>query len=136
MQFKDNAARFRDALQRSKDPSGLLEESKRHEQWAWDYVGEDEAYGEDIGYGHYEYRFMDGLRGGQRMAASWRACQYIAEIMGSTDTMYLVGNAFEFYMDNGFLLADVHTGNVGKVRREDYSDGIWVITDPGHVVVL
>jgi hypothetical protein len=140
LRYKDHAGRFRDALKRSKDPRGLLEQSKELEVWAWNYIAENSdsaVLGRSTSqYGNYPRAYsISHFRGAERMALSWRACQYTAEMMGSTDMMQYVGEAFEFYMDRGFLLADVHTGNVGRVEREDWSP-IWVITDPGHVVVL
>jgi len=141
LRYKDHAARFRDGFKKSKDPQALLEKSKQLEDWAWDYISEYSDMAVDgrpsSPYGNYPRNYsIDNFRGAERMALSWRACQYIAEMMGSTDMMQYVGEAFGFYMDNGFLLADVHIGNVGKVAREDYYKPIWVITDPGHVVVL
>jgi len=129
--FRAHAARFRDTFKRSKDPQKLLRETRRLEEWAWRRVDEEMAYG------MYGYRAFDRLRGAERAAASWRACEYIAEMMENTYLSGLVGGAFKFYMDHGFLLADVHLGNVGQVKRdEDYTTMPWVITDPGHVVVV
>lgn len=130
--FKENAARFRDQLKRSKKPDALWAEAKRLEQWAWNNVGLEDAQGA------WGFRYINNQRGAYRLAASYRACAVIAETMEHTYLSDLVGGAFSFYMDNGFLLADVHAGNVGRVNREDYDpgEGPWVITDPGHVVVL
>jgi hypothetical protein len=80
--------------------------------------------------------FIDRFRGAQMLAASLRACGVLAEMMGSTATSDLVGQALEYYLDQNVLLADVHANNVGLVEREDYTKPIWVITDPGHAVFL
>ena len=135
--FKDHAARFRDQLKRSKDPSALWAETKELEQWAWDNVGVDDAEGKlpSVGYGRRSYRYIEAHRSAQRAALSLRACAIIATSMEHTELSDSVGAAFSFYLENGFLLADVHAGNVGQAKRED--DWMpWVITDPGHVVVL
>jgi len=47
---------------------------------------------------------------------------------------YLVGQALDFYLERGLLLADVHANNVGEVTRDGYHGPILVITDPGHLV--
>ena len=50
---------------------------------------------------------------------------------------YEVGTALhDLLVDGEILLADVHLGNIGKVTRPDYGDGLVVITDPGHAVFL
>lgn len=43
-----------------------------------------------------------------------------------------IGNALNYYLEKDIILADVHTGNLGKVTHPEYSEPIWVITDPGH----
>lgn len=139
--FRDHASRFRGQLKHSKNPEKLWEEARRLDQWAWDNFSVEQAkekrrgrYG-DRGFSYF-YPAFQYLRGAQRLAASWRACEVIAEQMESTELSDLVGAALGFYMEQGFLLADVHEGNVGQVKREDYRSMPWVITDPGHVVVL
>ena len=56
------------------------------------------------------------------------------------NTFYVEHGAFEFYLDKGILLADVHTNNVGVIEyRDEYADRhstTWAITDPGHAVFL
>jgi len=106
------------------------------EDWAWDNITLEDAQGV-AGWAHeFTFSAINNYKGAYRLAASWRACAIIAEMMENTYLSDLVGGAFSFYMERGFLLADVHAGNVGRVDREDYGPGIWVITDPGHVVVL
>lgn len=138
IRFRDHAARFRDQIQRSKDPNKLWTELENWSDWAWQHVGIDEAQGKSQYGGLIRYSFFDYLRGGQKLAASLRACQIIAEFMENTYLSDKVGAALRFYLDNGFLLADVHLGNVGKVHRKDEygEEKPWVITDPGHVLVL
>jgi len=137
LRFKDHAARFRDSLKRN---SSLWGKAKRMEQWAWDTISLQDAEGERAWSSTWDRHPtlrdypLDHLRGAERVAASWRACEIIAEQMASTYLSDKVGAAFAFYMDNGFLLADVHTGNIGRVWRDGSEP--WVITDPGHVVVL
>ncbi len=45
-----------------------------------------------------------------------------------------VGEALREYFEHGILLCDIHGGNVGTVERGKKS--IYVITDPGHALVL
>ena len=135
--FKDHAARFRDTLKRSKDPGALFAESKELEQWARDQISYEDAIGRPVGYGERAFPYnVVGPKGAERLAVSWRACEIIAETMANTYLADSVGQAFEFYMERGFLLADVHAGNIGQVKRDDGDWEPWVITDPGHVVAL
>jgi hypothetical protein len=73
-------------------------------------------------------------RGKMRTAVALTGCQIAAEYMQSTYGATEVGGALAFYLDHGIALADVHTFNVGQVRRGN--DTITVITDPGHAVFL
>ncbi len=137
-QFKNHAARFRDTLERSKNPGKLLDDSKALEDWAWNAVGIDEAKGSPQDRGARAYSFVSSQRGAYRLAASWRACGIISETMEHAYLSDLVGAALSFYMEHGILLADVHAGNIGRVERPgwDPGEGPWVITDPGHAVVV
>lgn len=72
-----------------------------------------------------------------RFAWLIEACNQIAyEMANQNQYTYLVGRALNEFIDEGLLLADVHHNNVGVVPREDYSQGLWAITDPGHAIVL
>lgn len=51
-----------------------------------------------------------------------------------TAALALVGHALQHMFERGILVADVHTENVGRVKRGDQK--VWVITDPGNVAVL
>lgn len=70
------------------------------------------------------------------IAVALRICELAFELEGSTAYAYEVGEALGFYLDHGMLLADVHWQNIGTVDRPDYRDGLRVITDPGHMVVV
>lgn len=63
--------------------------------------------------------------------ATWKTHE-----LSSTPDIYLVGETLWDLTEVGVLLADVHLNNIGKVQREDYRDGVVVITDPGHMVLL
>ena len=107
----------------------MLAEAKALEDKAWDIASgldlrrEGDAYGE-----MYAKRY----RGPLRLAVALRLCDITAEIMENTYGCDTVGDALRYYLKEGILLADVHTGNVGTVER---TPG-WVITDPGHAVGL
>lgn len=73
-------------------------------------------------------------RGAMRTAVALTGCQIAAEYMGNTFGAVEVGGALGFYLERGIALADVHTFNVGQVKRG--TDTITVITDPGHAVFL
>lgn len=135
-QFRDHAARARDQLKKSKDREALWVESKSFENWAWQNIGLEDAEGKHrpSSPNLRSYFSIDGLRGPRRLAASWRACEIIAEMMEHEYLSDLVGRTLSFYLEKQFLLADVHLGNVGKADRDGYL--AWVITDPGHVVIV
>ncbi len=74
---------------------------------------------------------------GSRAAAYAVQCAKITALdMVNEDVGYLIGETLAYYLEEGMLLADVHTGNVGQVRREGYANPMWVITDPGHMVPI
>jgi hypothetical protein len=73
----------------------------------------------------------------QRIAAAIAICRVAFEMMANTNYAYHVGEALDFYLTKGILLADVHLNNIGRVYREDYGEeGLQVITDPGHAVII
>ncbi len=59
--------------------------------------------------------------------------QVSLEMVNSNNAATEVGGALRTYLEEGILLADVHASNVGLVDRFNYS---YVITDPGHAVIL
>ena len=79
-----------------------------------------------------------GQENGFLAAAMGRLLKAIARQMGTLPTGQLVGQALAHYLDQGLLLADVHTNNVGLTERTVRGQRAfeWVITDPGHVVRL
>lgn len=58
----------------------------------------------------------------------------IAKKMEKLPIGFWIGSALRSMLLKGMLLADVHSKNVGVVRRG--RDEAWVITDPGHLVRL
>jgi len=70
-----------------------------------------------------------------RLVVLLKACEMQAQMMGNEPAGYLVGQALERLLDAGILLADVHTGNIGRVDRPEHQGAV-VITDPGHAVFL
>lgn len=73
-------------------------------------------------------------RGTMRLAVALKACHLAAEHMEHSEGAVAVGEALSFYLDHGILLADVHTFNIGQVKRGNQTRT--VITDPGHSVFL
>jgi len=70
-------------------------------------------------------------RGLPRIGVALTKCWGLAQLIGSTATVYPVGLALERYIDKGILLADVHLNNIGRDK-----DNNLLITDPGHAVVF
>jgi len=129
--FKEWANIARTKINAAASVEKMVTEVERLSDWAEDQVD----YGEItdvIGRGYGSGGMPSWLRGAQAAAYAIRAAQIVAEDMVNEDVGYLVGEALGFYLEQGLLLADVHGNNVGQVRREDYSNPIWVITDPGH----
>jgi len=91
--------------------------------------------GDKWDYGRHE-RYGAWHKNPYRSAWALRQCEWVAQELGSTPEVYLIGEALEDLLASNILLADVHTENVGLVGREDYYKPIWVITDPGHALVL
>lgn len=114
----------REAIQRSDDPLAFQVEAARYADWAWNDVNWEDGVNR-----------IKSFRGGRRFAAAEHAALGTAQMLGSTYLFNYVGEALEFYQDQGLMLADVHSGNIGRVIRPDYGD-IVVITDPGHLVQL
>lgn len=138
--FKDTSHRIRACI--SKHPN-ILETIKPYKQWAYDITAEryEELFETQHSYTfqHPTTKLISAYRGVQRVALALRICETLAELMENEPEGYLVGGALSYYLDEGILLADVHSANIGKTERpETYGKGLtpWVITDPGHAVFL
>lgn len=121
--FKSHAGDVRDWLISSKNPRKLLVDAAKLEDWAWKMISDGR---------------MLSLSNSpaQRIAFKRRQLESIAEEMANTHAGYLIGQAFEFYLEQGILLADVHINNVGEVIPPEHESWELVITDPGHMVAL
>jgi hypothetical protein len=62
------------------------------------------------------------------------ACHKMARQKTSPELAQLGSGMADVYVRNGLVFGDVHGGNLGLVHRTDGDR--WVITDPGHVMVL
>ena len=68
---------------------------------------------------------------GRNVAGQLRMATNDANTLMSGEHLYKVGEALiTLLTEYNILLADVHEGNIGQVAGE------WVITDPGHAVIL
>jgi len=77
----------------------------------------------------------DQLKGVQQAVFYVGLCEYIARDMSQGFLGNTVGDALHFFIERGYVLADVHYNNVGIVDRPE--DGaVIAITDPGHAVPL
>ena len=124
--FRNTASVMRDTLKRAADPFAMVEESKRFDRWAWNYVTESEGSGRAL--------VLDRFKGAQKVAAGLLRLERIAIEMENEYLADQIGSALKFYLDEGIVLADVHQGNVGLV--EGRMTTTMVITDPGHAVPL
>jgi hypothetical protein len=128
MQFKKWASIARDRLKPSMDRNEL----KALEDWSEDAV----SYGEVEEKEAKDIRVPSHISGIRAVAYAMRAAHIIADSMVQEDVGYMIGEVLGFCIDQGILLADVHLGNIGLVKRQEYKMPIWAITDPGHMVAL
>jgi hypothetical protein len=108
-------------VQKSRNVRALLKRVDGLAPWAWEY---------------YQRAAPQHLRGAEFIAVAKLQCSSLAQFMSGRHCGYLVGEALEFYLDKGLLLADVHLGNIGEVTPPDFSTWELGITDPGHMVPL
>jgi len=124
--FQGYAGLIRNSIIKSSDPVALQVAAAQFADWAWNEINWEDSVSR-----------IKQYRGPQRLAAAERAALGTAQMLGSTYLFDEVGQALEYYLNRGLLLADVHGGNIGRVRREDYGEeGLIVVTDPGHLVDL
>lgn len=77
-----------------------------------------------------------GWKGAKLVAANLMACEVILEQWTSEPGLYAVATALQAFMEAGLLLADVHSGNIGRMTADSTSIQDWLITDPGHLVII
>jgi hypothetical protein len=115
----------------TKERPAVLQEAERYENLA--HARAIDLYQKSLRDILPALRYVTSKRA-QRVAICLVACEYIAQNMASEPFFTEVGAALEYYQDEGMLLADVHTANIGTAEREDGK--IVVIRDPGHAVPL
>jgi len=121
--FQKHSARIRKVVSSSTNPVRLLSDVAGLEDWAWQSIADG--------------RILPGQGSSARLVAyKRRQLELLAEEMANTHAGYLIGQAFDYYLDQGMLLADVHTGNIGEVVPPEHTSWEIVITDPGHMVPL
>ena len=135
--FQESASQARFVLKRTKRPVAIYEAAKftdkRHDlrEQAIEYLMKPWRDRPFVPH------FVDRYKGDARLALCLELCEIITEEMANEPFGYEVGTALhDLLVDGEILLADVHLGNIGKVTRPDYGDGLVVITDPGHAVFL
>lgn len=74
---------------------------------------------------------LHNLKGLPKVGTALRTCLYIAQEMSGNPSLYRVGEALAYYLEEGILLADVHANNLGLD-----AEGEVIITDPGHAVEI
>jgi hypothetical protein len=122
----------------------IVEKAKALEDWAFGWVAERyDLIGardpQDPWRNKASQAVTSYLKGPQRVAAALRFLEVIAESMHHNNPITTdIGAAFEFYMEHGIIMADVHTNNIGKVTIGERDDQYETpaITDPGHAVFL
>lgn len=127
----------RTIVHNARHPSATIADAKQNENWAWQDFEFETIEHSRLDLHQIITKYFSRWRGGQKLAMCLRALEVVSEMGENEAFMPEVFGALGFYLDAGLLLADIHWGNIGKVfDREDYQDGVRVITDPGHLVDL
>lgn len=128
--LKEWAALARDKILKASNIRTTIDSVQQYSEWAEESVEWEAALQGPL-------RMHSWLKGAQAAAFAVRSVQIVAQEMVQEDVGYLVGEAIDFYIEHGMLLADVHANNIGRaLDRGDRGSGLWVITDPGHMVPL
>jgi hypothetical protein len=131
--FQRHAGQVVSVVRRAKHPEKVLEQTLALASWAADYV-DDRVTWDFSGWNNIP---LPNVKSAYRAAMCLRICEVTAEFMEhANEFSTYVGATLGHYLDRGALLADVHTGNVGAVLRDDFSRPIVVITDPGHAFIV
>lgn len=124
---------IRERYQRAKTPEAwfdTLHAAAAYEDRADDLVGAHYDEAESL------VTAMKGTRNADyRLAIALSGFGTYTELLANEAGLYLVGDALHTYFERGFVLADVHTNNLGKPLDET-GWNTWIITDPGHAVPL
>jgi hypothetical protein len=139
LQFRWFASMARYVLENAKDGYKTRGRAGEMAAWAAPRVTLDAAVKAYRQASKEESTFLDETQGPQRLALAIRACEIIADaMMLESPAGALVGESFLELRSAGILLADVHGGNVGRVQRPEHYDGwkVWVVTDPGHMILI
>lgn len=108
------------------DANQVYRDALEAERWSYDPHADSEVIAEEID------RVKDE---GKRFAAALSYFQSTNEAMKGTP-LARVGAALNALLAEGVFVADVHEGNLGRVRDDETGDQVWVITDPGNAVIL
>lgn len=119
--FQKTAARVRSIVRNARRKPELLARVAELSSWARTY---------------YRHSGPKWLRGAEHVAVARLECESLAAFMSGNSAGYLVGQALDYYLDHGLLLADLHLGNIGELFPPDFTTWELGITDPGHMVPL
>lgn len=139
MSFKLVGNLLRETIARARSPEETLQ--KGFDAWKRNRFEIEDV--DHLIHGEYDSPGRDGISMARRRykgfeIVGWclEALQVVSQMMANEPFAAEVGSALEFYLDRGIVLADVHSGNIGRVNREDYTTPVVVITDPGHMIAL
>lgn len=133
--FKTGAENIRKAINKIPDPANFIKTVVQQREYFVDFIEWFHGLSDFEKIRRIEARFK-GLNRQSRLDLGLQMINFALESLQSEELSIYVGEALQFYLDRGVLLADVHTGNIGRVEREDFTKPIVVITDPGHAVLL
>lgn len=118
------------------DPAKTIAAAKAKRDWAWRMFNFEVLEGSRLDSHMGIPQYLRRWRGPDALALTLRGLGIVCELGGSEPFMTEVFEALGEYLNEDLLLADVHAGNIGVADREDYRDGVKVITDPGHLIDL
>jgi hypothetical protein len=127
--FKEWASIARDYLQPKLKAAGANSD-KRHKILTAAWKAYERAEPEEGGRGTYR---SANARGMAKVGIALRTCLELSQEMQGNPSLYNVGEALGHFLENGIVLADVHSNNLGLAFDEDEGSGA-IITDPGHAV--
>ena len=82
-------------------------------------------------------RFFSNIQKGATGAASlFVMLEEMLSGLQNIEATHYVGEAMEYYLHEGILLADVHTNNIRGGVPEGFGSEVNLISDPGHAVFL
>lgn len=96
---------------------------------AWRMVNDQHGVAQEVYLGFYQGKTPQDL---ERLLQEWH--HRVEDMRVAPALAWLAEGLLRNYDERGVFFGDVHAGNLGRAERD--GEPRWVITDPGHVVVV